>query len=232
MLRGQPAEDVRSTSLAVIPHFVLGGRYGSFINLINPDTQPVNLEVSAHDNQGNTMGETIKLVLQPGEMRRSSVGEFFRLVLPAIFPQPVITGYIRIREASSRNFVIAGAIDIFGLSQSARGDSMLSAISDDASTSWRVPFSAGTAEYYTGYAVVAANELLTVQTDVIVDVVGPEGNVLNRSTYSLSPRHRITALVPDGTSGYLRITSNLPVFVMSTIGSHDSKTLEQIPATR
>jgi hypothetical protein len=49
----------------------------------------------------------------------------------------------------------------------------------------------------------------------------------------LSPRHRIAALIPEGvTSGYIRITSNLPVFALGAIGTRDSRTLEEIPAIK
>jgi hypothetical protein len=231
MLRGRPAEDLKLTSLAIIPHFVFGGAYGSFINLINPDTKTVTLDLSAHDNQGNVIGEVIRLVLAPGESRRSSVGEFFRVILPAIYPAPVITGYIRIREASFREFILAGDVDVFGVFQAARGSSMMSWIADAASTQWKVPFAASSGQYFTGYAVVAQNDLLTVQTDVTVDVAGPDGVVISRTTHSLSPRHRIAALITPGVSGgYIRITSNLPVFVLGTIGTRDLQTLEALPA--
>jgi hypothetical protein len=230
MLRGRGVEELRPTSAAVIPHFVFGGNYGTFINLINPRTNAVTLDLSAHDNQGNIIGETIRLTLAPGEARRSSVGEFFRVVLPAIFPAPVVTGYIRIREASLGTFFIAGNVEIFGAFQAGRGSTMLSGISDVAATQWRLPFAASQGGYFTGYAIAVQNDLLTVQTDVTVEVVAPDGNVVDRHTLSLGPRQRTASLIPDGLgSGFVRITSNLPVFVLGSIGSRDSRTLDQIP---
>jgi hypothetical protein len=80
---------------------------------------------------------------------------------------------------------------------------------------------------------VNPNEMLTVQTDVLVEVVRPDGSVASETRVSLSPRQRYVALIPEGVGiGYVRLTSNLPVQVMGTIGSRDGAVLDQIPAVK
>src|SRR5439155_3851749 len=192
----------------------------SIVNLVNPAPTPVMLVLGAFDDRGNAIGQTIRLTLAPGEVRRSSVGELFRIVVLQISPQPLISGYIRIREAQGASFQVAGNVEIFAGNTGGKRSALLSPITASGATNWLIPFGASASPYYTGYAVVNANELLTVQTDVTVEVIGGDGAVLRRTTTSLSPRYRVTGILPLGIrSGYLRIRSNLPVYVMGSIGT-------------
>ena len=213
ILRAKSIQELRSTTEAYMPHFALGGRtlYTSFLNLINPGTTALNLEVVAFDDRGATMGDPVRLALAPGEGRRESVDSFFRFVTPAIFPPFLITGSIRIRELAGRDFQIAGDIEIINRGLEGRDASMLYPISDSAAISWILPFAASFNPYFTGYAIQNPNSLLTVQTDVVVELVGPNGTVLNSTPIQLSPRNRTANVVAaSDQAGYLRITSNFP----------------------
>ena len=235
ILRGKSIQELRSTTEAYMPHFASGGRtlYSSFLNLINPGTAALNLEVIALDDRGATMGDPVRLVLAPGEGRRESVDSFFRFVTPAIFPPFLLTGSIRIRESAGRDFQIAGDIEIINRGLEGRDASMLYPISDSAAISWILPFAASFNPYFTGYAIQNPNSLLTVQTDVIVELVGPNGTVLNSTPIQLSPRNRTANVVAaSDQAGYLRITSNFPIHVFGLIGTRDNRTLDQIPALR
>ena len=231
ILRGQPIAEIVSTTRAVIPHFVFGPTYGSTINLVNPTSAPVELEMSALDDRGNTI-DTVQFRLLAGEARRSSVGEFFKAII-MIFPPPTISGYVRIRERNGGTFQIAGNVEIFGQQQGGPGAAMFYPLSDTPSPRWVLPFAASSGPYFTGYAIVNPNELLTVQTEVVVEVLDSTGLVRSRSTVSLSPQNRFTAMVPPGLdSGYVRITANLPVHLLGSIGTLDGRQLDQIPAIR
>jgi hypothetical protein len=231
MLRGRADEEIAATSLAMLPHFVFGGTYNSFLNILNPGPSPVNLELSAHDDKGNSIGETVQLQLAPGESRRTAVAEFFRVVQILIYPPPLVSGYIRIREKSGGTFRIAGNIEITGQGPGGPQSLMLTNVSDTSARNWLLPFAASSGEYFTGYAIANPNELLTVQTDVVVEVVDSSGAVRGTTMISLSPRHRVTSLIPAGVpSGYVRITSNLPIHVLGSIGTHDERLLDQLPA--
>jgi hypothetical protein len=233
VLRGTGAQEMSPTRLGLIPHFAFSGDLGSSIDLINPSTSPVNLELSAHNDQGIAIGETRKLTLGPGEAKRSPVGGFFRVPVPLIFPPPLITGSIRIREASGQNFQIVGDIQNFAYKATAQSAAMLSPISQTGSTTWVLPFGASIQPFFTAYAIAAANDLLAAQTDATVEVVGSDGKVINRTTTSISPRGRVTATIPAGLgSGYVRITSNLPVHVLGSIGTTDTAAFDQISSIR
>jgi hypothetical protein len=233
ILRGRAAADIAATNLALVPHFVFGGTYDASLNVLNPGTTAVNLELTALDDRGMRLGEVAQITLAVGESRRASIPELFRMVLPAIFPPPLITGYIRIRESQGQPFRVAGDILISSSSQEPFEASMLYPITDTASTIWMTPFAVSSPSYFTGYAIVNANELLTVQTDVQIEVVNGDGVVVSQSTVQLSPLNRRAALVtgPLG-SGYLRFSSNFPVHIMATIGTTDLKTLDQLPVLR
>jgi hypothetical protein len=232
LLRGKGANEIRSTTVAMIPHFAFGGQsnYNSSINLINPTDAPIRLELSALDDRGNIMGETAKISLAAGEVKRAFVGELFRVPVIAIFPPPLITGYIRIREQQRGTFQVAGNVEIFTNPLGARASSMLYVISDVSANRWILPFAASTGGYFTGYSIANPNELLTVQTDVTVEIVSPSGAVLSKNEISLSPSTKRALTIPDGLVGYVRLTSNLPIQVLGAIGARDGSTLDQVPA--
>lgn len=236
VLRGRSTGEVSGTSLAVIPHFVFGGNYDSTLNILNPGSVPQTLELTALDNTGRRMGDVVRVTLAAGESRRSSVPGFFRMILPAVFPLPVISGYIRIREPQGKVFEIAGDIRIDGLidfGAGGVGSSMMYPIADTPSTLWTTPFAVSSPPYFTGYAIVNANELLAVQTNVTVDVVNSGGVVVSQAAVELSPLARFTSLVPPGVSGgFLRFSSNFPVYVMSVIGTPDLRLLDALPVVR
>ena len=109
---------------------------------------------------------------------------------------------------------------------------MLYPISDTPARSWILPFAASGSPYFTGYAIQNANSMLTVQTDVVVELVGSNGTVLERREIQLSPGTRTANLIAAGHVGYVRITSNFAVHVMGLIGTNDNRVMEQIPGLR
>src|SRR5205085_7508543 len=68
LLRGRTVEEIRSTTLAVVPHFAVGGIYQSVLNLINPTGAALTLDVSAVDDRGNTIGQSVLMTLSPGQV--------------------------------------------------------------------------------------------------------------------------------------------------------------------
>ncbi len=235
MLRGisTPA----NFSGTVIPHFVFGGEnYNSVVNLVNPGSTTTGIELRAVADNGATLGEAVQITLRAGEGRRMSVAEMFRVILPAIFPPPLLSGHIYIRPlptlgpAAQQLLVSTEIISSTTLGKNA---SLLysSTPAPSGVKSWILPFAFSSPPYFTGYVVANANEVLTVQNDVQVEVVDSAGVVINRAAISLSPGRRMAALVPAGVSGgYLRITSSMPVFVMGAIGGADLRFLDQLPA--
>ena len=100
----------------------------------------------------------------------------------------------------------------------------------DSARSWIVPFALGGLDYYSGYAIANLNEMLAVQTDVTIEVFRNDGTIIESSQVSLSPRQGYAAMVPaELTSGYVRITSNMPVGLVASLGTRDARLLEQVP---
>jgi len=233
LLRGRTLEESQLTSSATIPHFAFGGGYDSVINLINMSSTTLTLEVTAHDDKGQRLGDAVQVTLIPGVALRASVPEFFRIPVITIFPPQLITGFIRIREAQSQRFQILGNVEIINSNSGPLSATMMVPVSDSASDAWTMPFAMSSAGYFTGYAIVNPNELLAVQTDVQVEVVNPDGTVRSRSSVQLAPSNRTAALVPAGVrGGYLRFSSNLPIHVGGSIGTEDLRQLDQLPGIR
>jgi hypothetical protein len=231
VLRGKSLDEIPTTSLGTLPHFAFGGGYDSFINLLNPGSSSLRLELTAYNDQGKTLGDVLQITLAAGEERRASVSEIFRIPVIASFPPPLTGGFIRIREAQAQPFQIVGDVQIvYGGRRSA---AMLSPISDAGSTFWLVPFAVSSGGYFTGYAIANPNELLAVQTDVQLEVVNADGTLQGATTTQLSPLNRTAALVPSGLrGGYLRFRSNFPIHVMGAVGTEDLRQLDFVPVIR
>jgi hypothetical protein len=232
LARGRSLEEIRSTTLAVIPHFVIGAEYESVVNVVNPTAGPQTLELAAMDERGNVIGEAARVTLAAGQVQRSFVGELFRIVSRPS-PAAAISGHIRIREPQGGSIQVVGEIEIFVRTLDSIGSSVLYPISDSASTAWVIPFVTNSTSYFSGYAIANPNEMLTVQTDVQIEVMNSAGTVIETSTLSLSPLERRAAVVTaDVQSGYLRVTSNLPIHIVGAIGTHNGRHLDQLPPLR
>jgi hypothetical protein len=111
---------------------------------------------------------------------------------------------------------------------------MLYPIASAASRNWTIPFVVSGGDYFSGYAIANPNELLTVQTDVTVELLDSDGRAAAPPrTVSLSPAARFSAVVDtEIRSGYLRMRANLPVVVLGSIGTCDGSTLGHLPAYR
>jgi hypothetical protein len=126
---------------------------------------------------------------------------------------------------------LIGNLEIVAGSQIGKTASLLYSVNPLKASRWTIPFAVSSPPYFTGYAVANANELLSVQNDVQVEVLNSAGEIVNRSDFSLSPGKRQTALIPTRLSnGYLRFTATMPIYVVGAIGTSDSRILDAIPA--
>jgi hypothetical protein len=212
-----------------------GNLYESVVNLVNPGPAGSAFELRAFDDRGNNLGEVVQMTLRPGEAKRMSVGALFRIVTILTFPPPLMTGHISIRPLPTAGPALQQLIvslEIVAGSQIGKTASLLYPVTPSSATRWTIPFAVSSPPYFTGYAVANANELLTVQNDIQVEVLNSAGAVVNRSDFSLSPGRRQTALIPTTglPNGYVRFTAQMPIYVMGTIGDLNLRTLDQIPA--
>src|SRR5262249_23665701 len=121
-------------------------------------------------------------------------------------------------------------LEILARNGPGKSASTLYAGSYSNATKWMFPFAVSSSPYFSGYAVANVTQL-TAQADVQVEVVNSVGEVVDRKTFSISPGIRDAALSPPGVaSGYIRLTSNLPVYVSGNVGTTDLRILDQLPA--
>ncbi len=231
LIRGRAISEIEPASLVVAGHFASGGAslYRSTLNLINLGDAPAKLELVAQDDRGKTIGESVNLSLNPGQGIRDDVLTLFRVIQPAIFPPPLLTGYIRIRAAGGSLFRSVGNMDIHSDRNVVAALFPLAAVT---SREWMLPFAVSGKDYYTGYVIVNPNELLTVQTDVTVELLDAEGHLATAPLrISLSPSARFSGLVNKEISyGSMRIRANLPVIVLGSIGTCNGSTLAYLTA--
>ena len=233
LLRGRAVEEIVPESQLLAAHFASGGMalYSSVLNLINGGDSPLKLTLTAQDERGNNIGSIVQLTLEPRQGVREDILRIFHVVIPAIYPPPLITGTIRIRAAEGHAFSGIGDVAIFSAGNAA---SMLYPVTRAVSRDWTLPFVVSGQDYFTGYAIANPNELLTVQTDVTVDLLDTEGHpAAPTREISLSPSARLAELVgKDIRSGYLRIQANLPIVLLGSIGTSDGSALATLPALR
>jgi len=221
-----------TTDLYLAPFFVFGGGYRSTLNLVNPTEETLTVELMAEDGSGSFVGEVVRRTLGPGEGIRSDVQDWFGVATIAVFPAPVVDGYIRIRDFQNQEISLVGNVEVATIGQGTFTQSSMSYPIGPASQGpWVIPLALGGSTYYSGLAIANPNELLTVQTDITIEIVSSDGTVGNTEQVSLSPRRQHTAVVPETfQSGYVRITSNMPVRIVGALGTRDLRFLEQMPA--
>jgi hypothetical protein len=124
-----------------------------------------------------------------------------------------------------------GNIDITSGSNAA---AMLYPIGAASSFNVILPFIIDNSDFFTGYAIANSNELLTVQTDITIELLDPDGQPVSPPRkVSLAPAARFVSLVEEKVrSGYIRITANGPIAVLGSIGSWSGNMLAPLPALR
>jgi hypothetical protein len=227
LLRGRGEEEIVPAPLAIVSHFAFGSAalYRSELNFINAGDSTATLDLVAHVDRGRF---AVRRTLSPGQGFREDVLGLFGIAVPAVFPPPMLTGYIRIEGADGSPFQGIGDIDIIRGNNSA---AMLYPVTTASSSTLMMPFVINDSEYFTGYAIANPNELLTVQTEVTIelfDVNGrPAGSPRN---VSLSPSARFVGLIEESArGGYLRIRADRPVALLGCIGTSDGRMLAALP---
>ncbi len=233
VVRGHSLDELDSSGEVLAPYFVFGGRYRSVFNLINPSDDTITVLLTAQDGNGDTVGDPLERTLAPGEAIRSDVQQLFGVATVQTFPGPIISGYVRIRASAGSDPVpVIGTMNVAALGeQGADGAAMCYVIGGGTATTWTIPLALGGA-YYSGIAIANPNQMLAVQTDVVIETFASDGSLVRRSEVSLSPGAQYTAVVgTELTTGWVRVTANLPVSVVAAIGTHDASQLEQVPAS-
>jgi hypothetical protein len=230
MLSGRALEAIQPASLAIAPHFAYGSivMYDSTLSLVNIGDAQSLLELRAQDERGTVLGSPVQLRLDPGQGIHEEILSFFKIATTASFPPGLVTGSIRITAVEGGAFRVAGDVDIHTRGPEA---AMLSPIVTTLARDWVLPFVAARTGYFTGYAFANPNELLTMQTDVTVEVYDSQGRLAGLPTsVSLPPSARFAGLVrEDLSAGYVRIRANGPIVPLGSIGTAGGGTLTAVP---
>ncbi len=228
LLRGRGVEEIGPVRLAMVGHFALGSPslYLSALNLINAGGSAVTFDLAARLDGGG--GFSARRTLGPGQGIREDVLSLFGIAATTMFPPPLLSGYIRIQAADGGEFQLIGDIEI---ARSGHAAAMLYAVGTASSSDATMPFVINDSDYFTGYAIANPNEMLTVQTDVTIELLDSDGRTVGTpQSISLSPSSRFVGLVQErARGGYLRISANAPVAVLGSIGRSDGSALASLP---
>ncbi len=227
------AQSVSETAgIVLAPFFVFGGGYRSTLNLVNPTDEEITVELVARDRSGGAIGEVVQRTLGRGEGFRSDVQTLFKVAVIAVFPPPLIDGYIRIRDVGNQLNSLVGNVEVGSVGQGTFTQSAMSyALGPPSATPWVVPFALGGNRYYTGLAIVNPSENSDAGAEATVESVQADGTVVNVQEISLLPGAQYAQVLPEELqSGYLRIRSNVPIGIVVALGTRDSRVLEQVPA--
>ncbi len=229
LLRGRGEEETAPARLAIASHFAFGSSalYHSELSLINAGNSAVTLDLVAQDDRGGKLGSASR-TLNPGQGFRENVLDLFAIATPAIYPPVMVTGYVRIRAANGGEFQAIGDVDI---ARDGNVAAMLTPIATSFSSDLTIPFAISGSNYFTGYAIANENEMLTVQTDVTIELFDPDGSVVGTPRkVSLSPSARFVGMVEDKIpAGYLRVRANGPVALLGSLGTSDVSILAPLP---
>ncbi len=221
-----------TTGVYIAPFFVFGGGYRSTLNLVNPTNANVSVEIVARDGSGRILGEVVQHTLGPGEGLRSDVQTLFEIAVIATFPPPLVDGYIRIRDARNQGVSLVGNVEVASIGQGTFTQSAMSyPVGPPSVGPWVVPLAFGGSRFYSGLAIANPSELLNAGADVTIEIIHADGTVMHVEEVSLPPRGLHTQVLPETLrSGYVRITSDMPIRIVGVLGTRDSRLLEQVNA--
>ena len=210
-------------------HLVAQGGYDSSITLVNPDSVPQIVAITAEALAVNGTAQTLPSVtvqrtIPPHGRMSESVAQMFNL--PAI---GLITGQIRYAvDATSSGLV--GYVD-YGTTDGA----VLASVAPQSNGYSDFLFAqlADGLGFYTGLAILNAND---GPANITLDTFDSTGRRTGSSVFTLQPGERrarlFRELLPNFSQvgGYAHLTSTRPVLTYEIFGSVQSKFLANVPA--
>jgi hypothetical protein len=208
------------------PQYVHGNSYRTALSIINLDAIPGTVTFRYFREDGVQIGATRILAIQANGKLYIEDPEFF---LP-LDPSAITAGYIKVVSDGIR---IAGST-VFGDRNRQSFISSLALISD-LQTSMLFSHIASNDLYFTGLAILNPN--LTEAT-VTIQAFSADGVLLGIKNELIGPQKRKAALLTqyfpslmgkDQTSGYIRLSSDLPIASYAAFGTCTLSALSAIP---
>jgi YVTN family beta-propeller protein len=221
------SRQVTDDRVAVLPQFVTGGGWLSFLGLVNTSALPQEVSLTAFMEDGtpwDVLQNPKRVVLEGNGALRSTVEELFG------FPTSELrTGWIELR--SSLGFL--SSFIAFGNTQTP-SFAMVSGVEENRASRFQVYSNVNEGDgSFTGLTVVnpggqtASLELFVLKAD---------GSTIGRATFSLAPNQRVEKLLRellpaslDVTGGWAFLRSSVPVLGAALFGPTNGFALANVP---
>ncbi len=224
MLAGQDA--AAGNTVLYSPQYVIGGRYRTGLSVVNLDSRKGTVQFKFFGEDGKQIGTTRSVEIPAN-------GKFFisnQAFFENLDSDKMTSGYVEIVSDGVR---LAGST-VFGDINRETFASALALISE-LKTSVLFSHVASNDLFFTGIAILNPNSSVARVTLELLDASGkavdetvlliPAGNKRAR----LLPQYFGSLKGKDQTSGYVRLTSDLPVASFSLFGTHNLSVLSAIP---
>jgi hypothetical protein len=219
------AQPVPTAAKLVQPHVEWHGIFATRLVMMNTSASALDVQLLLHQPSGAPAATAVKKSMGPHEAANLTVESLFGADLPSERG----AGWLEIDVSGSRVVIIALAVDPI------RGAAAASALLPMGTSSWSLPFYVENSGYWTGLALANGGTASGVISVIAYDRSGAE---LGRASATLQAQESRTALVyqwipalPDGTTGYILITSSAPVAPLAYFGTSDGASLAAIPFT-
>ena len=206
--------------------YVYGGPWASEIVVVNADLTQDTLILRWIGDDGTQIGRTCTASLPAfGKVQISDLSCF------AASPQEIQQGYVEIKTGQSR---IVGNILLRDMEGSKPATSL--PLLSELHTSYVIPHVASDQRYFTGIAILNPG---SSDATVTTQVFDSNGAVVATLRETLLSRHRTSRVLTEMfpgligrklLSGYMRITSDIPLAVFALFGTNDLATLLALPA--
>jgi len=208
------------------PQYVVGDPWRTRLSVINLDSRPGTMTLQLVNDSGMPIGEIRTVSIEANGKLYIDNPEFF---IP-MQAEAITSGYVRIESDGVR---LAGST-VFCDGTGRTFSSALPLI-DSLQNSVLYSHVVSNDTCFTGVAIVNPN---AIDANIVMDVVGGNGNLIERKVDVLPAMHKRarllteyfpTLLGKDQASGFIRIYSDQPIASYSLIGTNSLSVLSAVP---
>lgn len=206
------------------PQYVVGGGYRSTLTLVNLEDAPTSVAVIWSDNNGNPMGQNVRVSLPARGRTVITNADPFAVNVP----ESGLSGYLTI---GSNPTLITGSIQ-FGDSAGAQFQATLPLVSS-AYSETTYAHVAQDSTYFTGVAIINRN---SSAANVTISIFNSSGVQVGTGRRTIVPNGRISELLSQIdpnlapiTGGYFKVTSDRAVLSFGVFGTKTLSVLAAIP---
>ncbi len=226
------------------PHFFLDGQDNSTdIRLISLDSVPLDVTVTAFDNQGIILAQS-EFVLQPGELFVRDLGLMLNLNPP---PGSTVSGFLRIDQVAQNNIgpdFFTAAHLLGAVTFRFNGGQVLSSLPMSAAgrLQWELyqVAQSPSVNMFTGLAILNTTPpFFASPAQIRVEAFDAQGNLSGQREFTVEAEERVLGLLNedlyfgegfDQVGGHIRISSDSLVVVFALFGDFAQQFLAAIEA--